>query len=92
MKTVADSSSNLAINEKLHEWEKLENCSAPLSTFQRNICLDLGDEVTARPFSKYVSFTLATVVRYSEYISHLFCFSCYQKVLIPPTNLLIQKI
>lgn len=56
MKTVADSSSNLAINEKLHEWEKLENCSAPLSTFQRNICLDLGDEVTTRPFSKYVSF------------------------------------
>ncbi|KAK7603161.1 hypothetical protein V9T40_003160 [Parthenolecanium corni] len=54
MKTVADSSSNLAINEKLHEWEKLENCSAPLSTFQRNICLDLGDEVTTRPFSKYL--------------------------------------
>lgn len=44
----------VSINEKLHEWEKLENCSSPLSTFQRNTCLDLGDEVIPRVFPKSV--------------------------------------
>lgn len=50
-----DQSLNISINEKLHEWEKLENCSAPLSTFQRNVCLDLGEEMIPRPFPKSVS-------------------------------------
>ncbi|XP_065202553.1 conserved oligomeric Golgi complex subunit 3 [Planococcus citri] len=40
--------SNMAINDKLLEWEKLDNGSSPLSTFQRNTCLDLGDEVIPR--------------------------------------------
>lgn len=47
--------SNATLNEKLHEWEKLENGSSPLSTFQRNTCLDLGDEVIPRLFPKSVS-------------------------------------
>ncbi|XKL61877.1 hypothetical protein PGB90_001710 [Kerria lacca] len=47
---MSDEISNITINEKLHEWEKLNNCSAPLSTFQRNACLDLGDEVISRVF------------------------------------------
>lgn len=47
-----DQSLDISINEKLHEWEKLDNCSAPLSTFQRNVCLDLGEELIPRPFPK----------------------------------------
>lgn len=50
-----DQSLDISINEKLHEWEKLDNCSAPLSTFQRNVCLDLGEELIPRPFPKSVS-------------------------------------
>lgn len=50
--------SNIAINEKLHEWEKLENGASPLSTFQRNTCLDLGDEVIPRLLPKSVSFLI----------------------------------
>lgn len=52
---MSDEISNITINEKLHEWEKLNNCSAPLSTFQRNACLDLGDEVISRVFPVSVS-------------------------------------
>lgn len=34
------------IYHKIHEWEKAQGSLAPLSTFQRNVVLDLSDEVT----------------------------------------------
>lgn len=34
------------IYDRIHDWEKPQGSLAPLSTFQRNVVLDLADEVT----------------------------------------------
>ncbi len=68
--------SGIAINEKLHEWEKLENCSAPLSTFQRNACLDLGDEVIHRLYPDSVRIDFLFLLHYPRFFST--CYHCFQ--------------